>query len=213
MAFVHAIVSAYAKHGKSPVRALELAQIAPEALDDPQARITATQMERISGAAMQELDDEGLGWFSRRLPWGSYGMLARASISAPNLCVALKRWCRHHGLITNDITLDLSISGATATLTITEHRDLGNLREFCLVSVLRNFHGLASWLIDSRIPLTGARFPFAAPAHQDVYQVLFRLQPFSCLSWQLSNLMQATWACHCAATRPRCARCCNAPCP
>ena len=28
---------------------------------------------------MQELDDEALGWFNRRLPWGSYGMLARAS--------------------------------------------------------------------------------------------------------------------------------------
>jgi len=39
--------------------------------------------------------------------------------------------------------------------------------------VLRNFHGLACWLIDSRIGLSGARFSFTAPAHQDVYQVLF----------------------------------------
>ncbi|KAB2899776.1 MAG: FHA domain-containing protein, partial [Kofleriaceae bacterium] len=29
----------------------------------------------------------------------------------------------------------------------------GALREFCLVSVLRNIHGLACWLIDSRLPL------------------------------------------------------------
>jgi len=173
IAFVRAIVSAYTKQGKNPARALELAQITPELLADSTARITAIQMERISGAAMQELDDEGLGWFSRRLPWGSYGMLARASISAPNLGVALKRWCRHHGLIADDITLSLSASGETATLTITEHRDLGTLREFCLVSVLRNFHGLACWLIDSRIALTGAQFAFAAPTHQDVYQVLF----------------------------------------
>jgi AraC-like DNA-binding protein len=100
-------------------------------------------------------------------------MLARASISAPNLDVALGRWCRHHGLMADDITLTLSTSGATATLTITEHRDLGQLREFCLISILRNFHGLACWLIDSRIPLTGAQFPFAAPSHYAVYQVLF----------------------------------------
>jgi AraC-like DNA-binding protein len=130
-------------------------------------------METLSGAAMQELDDEALGWFSRRLPWGSYGMLARASISAPNLGLALKRWCRHHGLIADDITLALHTHGNTTTLTITEHRDLGELREFCLVSVLRNFHGLACWLVDSRIGLTGAQFPFAAPAHQDIYPVLF----------------------------------------
>jgi AraC-like DNA-binding protein len=136
-------------------------------------RISAAQMERISGAAMQELDDEALGWFSRRLPWGSYGMLARASISAPTLGVALLRWCRHHGLLTDDITLTLSASATTATLTITEHRDLGQLREFCLISLLRNFQGLACWLIDSRIPLTAAQFPFASPKHHVVYQVLF----------------------------------------
>jgi hypothetical protein len=65
-------------------------------------------MELLSGAAMQELDDEGLGAFSRKLPWGSYGMLARASISSPNLGVALKRWCRHHALIADDITLRLT---------------------------------------------------------------------------------------------------------
>ncbi|MDD2881532.1 MAG: AraC family transcriptional regulator [Rhodoferax sp.] len=173
IAFVNAIVSAYAKHGKDPANALELAQIAPDLLADTAACITAAQMERISGAAMEELDDEALGWFSRRLPWGSYGMLARASISAPNLGVALQRWCRHHGLIADDITLTLHTSGSTATLAITEHRDLQTLREFCLVSVLRNFLGVACWLVDSRIPLTGARFPFAAPAHHGAYSVLF----------------------------------------
>ncbi|MGH8806103.1 MAG: AraC family transcriptional regulator ligand-binding domain-containing protein, partial [Polaromonas sp.] len=101
------------------------------------------------------------------------GMLARASISAPSLGVALKRWCRHHGLIAGDITLKLTVAGETALLSITEHRDLGALREFCLVSVLRNILGLACWLIDSRIPLQGAQFPFAAPPHHDVYGVLF----------------------------------------
>ena len=173
IAFVVAIVEAYQRRGLSPAKALKLAQIAPRELSNPAARISAAQMECISGAAMQELDDEALGWFSRRLPWGSYGMLARASLSARNMGVALKRWCRHHALLADDITLHLSSTADTATLTISEQRDLGALREFCLVSVLRNIHGLACWLIDSRIPLQGSQFPFAAPAHRDVYGVLF----------------------------------------
>jgi AraC-like DNA-binding protein len=173
IAFVNAIIKTYETQGKSPHRILALAQIAPELLINPRARISAEQFERLSGAAMQELDDEGLGWFSRRLPWGSYGMLARASISAPTLGVALQRWCRHHGLITPDITLTLTTSGDTATLRLAETRDLGELREFCLVSVLRNVHGLACWLIDSRLSLQAAQFPFKAPAHADVYGVLF----------------------------------------
>jgi AraC-like DNA-binding protein len=173
IAFVQAIVEAYARRGINPAQALALAQIAPASLGNACARISALQMEAISGAAMQELDDEGLGWFSRRLPWGSYGMLARASISAPNLGVALQRWCRHHGLIADDITLQLSVVGETATVTLTERRDLGVLREFCLVSVLRNLLGVACWLIDSRIPLQRVQLPYPAPAHADVYGVLF----------------------------------------
>jgi AraC-like DNA-binding protein len=173
IAFVQAIALAYERRGLSPANALAQAQIAPLELLNPAARITAGQMERVSDAAMRELDDEALGWFSRRLPWGSYGMLARACLSAPSLGVALKRWCRHHGLIADDIRLTLSVTGDTATLSITEHRDLGALREFCLVSVLRNILGVACWLIDSRIPLLGAQFPFRPPAHHAVYGVLF----------------------------------------
>ena len=173
IAFVQAIVLAYERRGMCAASVLEQVQILPAALNHPASRITAWQMERISGLAMQELDDEALGWFSRRLPWGSYGMLARASLSAPTLGVALKRWCRHHGLIADDISLSLSVAGDIARVAITEQRDLGDLREFCLVSVLRNILGVACWLIDSRIPLLGTQFGFPAPPHYGVYDVLF----------------------------------------
>ena len=176
MAFVQAIVIAYQQRGLDPAQALAQAQIPPARVADPAARITAAQMETLSGAAMQELDDEALGWFRRALPWGSYGMLARASLSAPTLGAALKRWCRHHGLLTPDVTLAVTTSGDVASIALTEHRPPGSdgsLREFCGVSVLRNSHGLACWLVDSRIPLLGASFPFAAPPHAEVYRVLF----------------------------------------
>ena len=159
MAFVRAIVRAYERYGVDPATALKQARIMPSQLQRPGARITAAQMETISATAMQQLDDEALGSFSRKLPWGSYGMLSRASLTAPNLGVALKRWCRHHGLLTDDITLSLSVSGPVATLAIDEHSRLGPMREFCLVTTLRNVHGYACWSIDSRIPLLQATFP------------------------------------------------------
>jgi AraC-like DNA-binding protein len=163
----------------SPAAALSQAQIAPELLDDPAACITTAQMEALSGAAMRELDDEALGWFARPLPWGSYGLLARASLSAPTLGVALKRWCRHHHLLAEDLTLTLETSAGLARIVVSEHRlggpigPGGPLREFCLVSVLRNILGLACWFVDSRIPLLGAEFPFAPPPHAAAYRVLF----------------------------------------
>ena len=173
MAFVRAIVQACAQAGVNAAPLLQQAQIAPQEVENPATRVTAWQFERLSGLAMQALDDEALGWFSRRLPWGSYGLLARASISSPTLGVALKRWCRHHGLLTQDIALTLQAEGASATVRLQVHRPLGAFAEFCPVSVLRNIHGLACWFIDSRIALQESFFAFARPTHHDAYAVLF----------------------------------------
>lgn len=173
MAFAQAIVAAYRLRGMDPSQALSLAQITPSDLQREDTRMTARQMEALSAAAMQELDDEGLGAFDRRLPWGTYGMLARASLTAPTLGVALKRWCRHHGLVTQAIRLELA-TGPVAQVTLEEGRRLpAELRELSIAFVLRNIHGLACWYVDSRIPLQGSRFPFGAPAHADAYTHMF----------------------------------------
>jgi AraC-like DNA-binding protein len=173
IAFIQAIAAAYTQHGLRVDDALKKAQIEPKLLKKNSARVTAMQMELISGIAMQELDDEGLGWFSRRLPWGSYGMLVRASLTSPTLGVALNRWCRHHGLLTDDIRLSLTERNGIATLQLDEVRALGMFQEFCVVSVLRNALGVACWLTDSRIPLTATHLRFAPPTHADSYRVLF----------------------------------------
>lgn len=173
MAFVKAIVLAFEARGLDPSSVLAEAQIAPNLLQQTDGRITALQMEWLSAAAMKALDDEALGWFSRRLPWGSYGMLVRASLTAPTLGVALQRWCRHHGLLTDDIHLQVTTSGGTAQLALQERTDLGALQEFGVVSVLRNALGVACWLTDSRIPLLQTTLRFAPPPHADSYRVLF----------------------------------------
>jgi AraC-like DNA-binding protein len=177
MAFARAIVGALRRGGIAPDAALKVAQITPAQLQKVRGRISALQMEWLSGAAMQALDDEALGAYSRRLPWGSYGMLARASLSAPDLGRAIQRWCRHHSLITDDIRLRLITQGASAAIVVDEqprHATLdADQREFSLVHVLRNILGLSSWFIDSRIALQGASFPFVSPPHAGAYRHMF----------------------------------------
>ena len=140
IAFVRALLLAYSRYGQDPGAVLREGQITPEMLADDDARITARQMEIVSEGAMRQLDDEALGWFSRRLPWGTLGMLCRASLPSPNLEVALRRWFRHHRLLTDDIELRLDAGAGRATVSIVEHRDLGEVREFCLLSYLRYVH-------------------------------------------------------------------------
>jgi AraC-like DNA-binding protein len=173
MAFVRAVAAAYARYGLSPEAALQHARIAPGQLTQADARVTAAQFEALSAFAMRELDDEALGWFGRRLPWGSYGLLCRASVTAPTLGIALKRWCRQHRLLTDDVLLQFATGTSGARLCIDECRPLGELREFCLVTLLRNVLGFASWAIDSRIALRETAFPFPPPPHGSVYPLLF----------------------------------------
>ncbi|AKF86140.1 hypothetical protein MFUL124B02_21875 [Myxococcus fulvus 124B02] len=173
MAFVRAIVLAYEKYGVDPHDALRKAEITRAQLGRVSARINAGQFETLSATAMQELDDEALGWFTRRLPWGTYGMLCRASLSSPTLGIALQRWCRHHRLLTEDVLLSLEVEGTTARIVIEERHELGAMREFCLLSSLRYVHGYACWLVNSQLPLREVTFPFATPAHQSVYPLLF----------------------------------------
>jgi AraC-like DNA-binding protein len=173
MAFVRAIVLAYERYGLSPDAALRKAGISQAQLRREDARVESGQFEEVSAAAMQELNDEALGWFSRRLPWGTYGLLCRASLTAPTLGVALKLWCRHHRLLTEDLLLSLEVDRGVAHLRLEERRDFGPLRELCLLTNLRYVHGYACWLVDSQLPLREVTFPFAAPRHQAVYPLLF----------------------------------------
>jgi len=174
MAFVQVMLRAYAAQDKSPNKALEFAQITPAQARKPTARITAMQMERISSFAMHELNDESLGCLSRPLPWGTYGMLVRASLTSPTLGVALKRWCRHHSLMSDDIELSVVERDGKAHIRLRELKDLGEQREFGVLSILRNLYGVACWLIDSRITLEQVHFAFEAPAHSAMYPLMFQ---------------------------------------
>lgn len=178
MAFARSMALAARRLGHDPTAALLTAHITEQQLGEPDGRITAIQMERLSDQLMRELDDEALGWFSRRLPWGSYGMLARACITSPTLQVALQRWCRHHALLTGDIRLQVNLDqSGTASISLQTLSPgtwlQGELLEFCHVSMLRNLLGLASWLVDSKLTLMSAQFAFDTPPHAQAYGVLF----------------------------------------
>ncbi len=174
IAFIASIVRAYERYGVDPQHALMAARVPKALLRKQDARVTAEQLETFSGLAMRELDDEALGWFSRRLRWGTNGMLSRASLSSPDLRIALSRWCRHYALLVDDIRIELTVDGGEVKVSIHEEVELGDQREFCLISTLRNLHGLACWLTDSRIPLKRATFPYGEPRHSRAYGLMFR---------------------------------------
>lgn len=173
VAFVHAILLGYQKYGVDPASMLQRTGITAETLAQPGGRVTGRQFELVNEIAMRELDDEALGWFSRRLRWGTFGLLFRASLTSPDLGLALRRWFRHHRLLTDDIELTLNVAGDVATVTLLERASLGPTRAFCLLSYLRYVHGYACWVLDSQMHLSSVRLPYPRPADAEVYPVVF----------------------------------------
>ena len=189
--------------------ALREAQITPAALRRADARITAAQMETISGLAMQQLDDEALGWFSRRLALGQlrHACAARRSPrrSSASRCNA---GAATTACSTEDIVLHLDADGAArgcGSRSGAIRRDARDL--------LRDAAALRA-----RLRLLGDRLrasrrarclPFAAPRHRDAYPVMFlgpvrfsRRTPPWCST-------PPTWRCRCAATNAPCRPCCT----
>ena len=141
---------------------------------NPQARVTAAQFETLSGYAMQELDDEALGWFSAP---AALGQLRHA---VPRLAELARPRRGHQALVPPPPPADRGHRASSSRWRAAwppsrsaSMRALGALREFCLVSNLRFLHGYACWAIDSRVSLRAASFPFEAPPHRDAYPLMF----------------------------------------
>ena len=194
MAYIACIFRALQDAGLDTDKWLAQVQITPAAVHNPKATVTASQMEVASDWAMRALNDEALGWFERPLPWGSYGMLARASMGAPNLGTAMHRWCRHHGLLTNRVTLNVGASvNGLVDVHLLDHGVAPVYQEFCHVTLLRNLLGFCSWAVDSRLNLHSAAFACTTPQHASAYTVLFPCEvrfdaPHTCMRLSSSYL-------------------------
>lgn len=92
-------------------------------------------------------------------------------IANPGSCP--ERWCRYHGLLTDDIVLKFTVTRSAASIAIQVNRDLGEMEEFCFATLFRYVLGYACWAVNSRIPLLEACFPVDALGHIEVYRMLF----------------------------------------
>jgi AraC-like DNA-binding protein len=162
---VREILLAYARAGRDPAAALDRAAIAPEGADGQPVAVSMAQLQVFAQAAMRDLDDQALGWCSRPVPWGTFRLLARASLTAPTVRVALRRWAEHHTLIVPDFAITLDDQDGTAAIVVHERAALPGptVRELALASVVRSALGFACWIGDSIIPVTDASFPPPLP--------------------------------------------------
>lgn len=142
------------------------AGIAPALLQEAGARVTASQYIALFRSLTERLDDECLGFLSRPVKRGSFGLVARSALGAPDMAAAIRRVARTFRLVQDDVMLESMREGELAGLALRHANPLVPSPSFLDAMLLRVFWRLLAWLAGGRLP--AARFDFAIECPPDV---------------------------------------------
>ena len=176
VAFVHGMLSGARDRGW-PCQGLPgQAGIAPELLRQPGARVTGDQYAALFRLLVDRFDDEGLGFFSRRLKRGSLALIARSALDAGTLEAAMRRVARTFNLLQDDVVSQPETDGASAGFTLSR-ADPGAAHPIFLHELLLRVHWrLLAWLVGGRLAMERVDFAFERPSHADDYGKVFPAQ-------------------------------------
>ncbi|MBH1979311.1 MAG: AraC family transcriptional regulator [Comamonadaceae bacterium] len=171
--FVHSMLAGLAAAKQPTQEWLAAAGIAPALLDHPSARVTADQYARLLRVLMERSGDEALGFLSRPLRPGTLALLARSTLGAGTLGVALRRLVRAFGLVQDDLCMDLLHEGSLSAVALRPANPTAAYPVFLYELMLRVFWRLLAWLAGGRLPVHRFDFAFPRPPHASSYAQLF----------------------------------------
>lgn len=181
---VHGILSGLVQRNVDCAPFLADAGIAQELLEEPAARVTASQYIALFRTLIDRLDDECLGLLSRPLKRGCFALTARSAMGAPNLTAAIRRIAHTFRLVQDDAVLE-AVQEANLAGVALRFLDPNVPRPvFAHELLLRVYWRLLAWLAGGRLPAARFDFAFDRPLHADFYDKIFPAplrfgQPFS----------------------------------
>lgn len=170
--FVNAALAGVRRMGMDTDALLSHAGIEPELLNQPKARVSPDQYTRLAQSLWLVTQDEHLGFDVRPRRLGTFSTMCQLIIHAGTLGKALEQSVRFYRLFGDEWAVSIERDAHEARLipNIPKHLDP---EHFITESMLMIWHGLASWLIERRIPLERVQFAYAEPEHVQEYDALF----------------------------------------
>lgn len=173
IALVQGMLSGAHTNGTSSEVFLFDAGIDPGLLQNENACVTSTQYISLYRSLIERLDDESLGFFSRRLKRGSFSLIARSALGAPDLGTALRRIAHTFHLLQDDVILELTkkehLTGLVFRFPATSIARPSFLDEM----LLRVSWRLLAWLAGGQLNVERFDFAFPCPLHFDSYNKVF----------------------------------------
>ena len=176
VAFVHGMLAGVRARGEPCDAFLADAGIPAELLDHAGARVPSAQYVALFSLLIERRADEALGFLSRPLKPGSFALMARSAMGAPNLESAIRRVVQTFWLLQDDIQLELRHEGGHAGLALRFGNPVVAQPVFLHEMMLRVFWRLTAWLAGGRLPATHCDFAFETPLHASSYGKIFPAQ-------------------------------------
>ena len=157
--FVNAALTGVKRLGMDVDNLLAHAGIEAELLRQPKARISPEQYTRFVKMLWLVTQDEHVAFDAQPRRLGTFAMMCQLVIHAKTLGQALELSSQFYKLFGDDWTVNLERDAHEARLVpqIPRHLDPDH---FITESMLMIWHGLASWLIERRLPLERVHFGY-----------------------------------------------------
>lgn len=168
MAFVRGMVSGLQARGIDCEPYMVEAQIDPALFHETSARVTAQQYCDLFTLLVERLHDDGLGFFSRKLPVGTFALVVRNSLGAPTLEVAMQRIARAHAIVQDDVEL-LSVREGELAGWALKFKGSEPPFPFFHEMLLRFYWRTLAWLIGGRLKAAYFDLAFACPPYVGSY--------------------------------------------
>ncbi len=164
-------------HGLDPISLLRHNRISPRLLLEDNARISVERFADLQVSTMLAMEDETLGYTSRRMPLGCWSMMCHAVIGCETLGQALSRYCRFYQMFESGLIPHLEEDGENIRIYLAPSGDDGDEHPYLNELVLFNIHRFASWLVQEHLPLQAVDLNYAPQAKLVDYRHMFLANP------------------------------------
>lgn len=175
--FARAVLKNAVACGLDPISLLRKHRISPRLMLENNARISIERFADLQVSTMQAMNDEALGYGTRRLPVGCWSMMCHAVIGCETLGKALSRYCRFYQLFEMGVHPVLEEDGEQVRIFLLAQDDNGAAKPYLHELLLFNTHRFASWLVQEHLPVQSVQFESAPMAPDQDYRHMFLGNP------------------------------------
>lgn len=175
--FARAVLKQTVQHGLDPIALLRKNRISPRLLLEDEARISVERFADLQVSTMLALQDEALGYASRRMPIGSWSMMCHAVIGSATLGQALSRFSRFYQLFEFGLHPVMTTDGDRTRLCLQQLDVDDSASSYYSELILSNSQRFANWLVQEQLPLHQVSLKQPPVARREEYHQVFMGNP------------------------------------